>query len=460
MIISNNPVIQLKKFIILFFVYMIFEGILRKWILPNIQIYIYFVKDFLLIFIYFYAIKNNLLFNNRYSKLFIFFIIIISLYGLIGYHLDFNDILSYFLGVRSYWLYAPLALIAVNVFDLDDLKKFFKINLYSIFPYFILVLWQGYSSYDSIINIGFNSLADRPERPTAYFTYITQNVFYLTFLGACLFSKISVTSNLTFKKFIYYSILIFVLLSIMILLKSRSVYLMIFAIIIYSFLTVLFVTKNNYFKLKKLIIIGVITPLLFLIAKISFNNAYEFSSVRHNSDSPKEMNLVIKHGGVELNSLSLGKDINNSITVYDLCEKHSSLCRIANELFVFATINDSSLYGSGIGAGTSAVSAFKKVDKSFPLGESENPRIIMELGYYVGTLFVLFKYFMSIFFHILFLFKNKNKTFVSPFLFFTTILLLLGPITYSASFISFIFWFSLSFLLISFKNPKVKKYYL
>ena len=171
MISSNNPALQLKKFIIFFFAYMIFEGVLRKWILPNFEIYIYFVKDFLLIFIYFYAIKHNFLFNKTYSKLFIFFIIIISLYGLIGYQLDFQGILSYLLGLRSYWLYAPLALIMVHVFDIDDVKKFLKINLYSIFPYFILILFQSYSSDTSIINSGFNSMVTTPDRPSGFFTY-------------------------------------------------------------------------------------------------------------------------------------------------------------------------------------------------------------------------------------------------------------------------------------------------
>jgi len=450
MISSNNPAFQLKKFIIFFFAYMIFEGVLRKWVLPNIQTYIYFIKDFLLIFIYYFAIKHNLLFNKRYSKLFIFFIIIISLYGLIGYHLDFNGILSYLLGLRSYWLYAPLALIMVLVFDIDDVKKFLKINLYCISPYFLLILWQAYSNDNSIINTGFNSMVLSPERPSAYFTYTTQNTFYFAFLFACLFSKISITSNLTVKKFIYYLILIFMLLSVMILLKSRAVYVFAFVIFIYSFLTILFFTKNNYFKLKKIIIIGIITPLLFLLAQNIFKKDYNYSINRINSDEYIKMQIVKKNKDHEIPFIR--------ISIYEFCAKYSSLCRIVNEIYVIPTISESSLYGAGIGAGTSAVVAFKK-DKSFILGEGENHRVVMELGYYVGTLFVLLKFFMVLFFHILFLFKSKNKVFVAPILVFISLLMTIGPITYSVSFISFIFWFSLSFFLISFKSSKSSKKY-
>ena len=413
MISSNNPTFQLKKFIIFFFAYMIFEGVLRKWILPNFEIYIYFVKDFLLMFIYFYAIKHNYLFNKTYSKLFIFFIIIISLYGLISYKLDFQGVLSYLLGLRSYWLYVPLALIMLNVFDIDDVKKFLKINLYSIFPYFILILFQAYSNDTSIINSGFNSMVQNPERPSGYFTYTTQNTYYLIFIFACLYSKISISSNLTVKKFIYYSTLIFILSSVMILLKSRAVFLFVYVILFYSFLTILFFTKNNYSKLKKLIIVTIITPLLFLLSQNIFKESYNYSVKRINTDTYYDMKFVKKYKNVKIPKITFGagtsnESINQTKTIFEFCKKYSSLCRVIDEIYFIPTISESSLYGAGIGAGTSAVVAFTN-NTPFMLGESENGRIVMELGYYVGTLFVLLKYFMVTFFHVLFFLRIQTN---------------------------------------------------
>ena len=90
MINIKKPNLLLKKLIFSFFIYMILEGILRKWIFPNFHIQIYFIKDFFLIIIYLLAIKYNFLFKKKYSKYFILFIIITTLYGLIGY--DFNKI--------------------------------------------------------------------------------------------------------------------------------------------------------------------------------------------------------------------------------------------------------------------------------------------------------------------------------------------------------------------------------
>ena len=166
---------------------MVLEGVLRKWILPDFQVQIYFLKDFFLVIIYFLALKYNFLFKTKYSKFFLIFIIIISLYGSIGYVFNLEGILSFILGTRSYWLYAPLTLIIIHLFKQDDLIKFFKINLFFVFPYFLLTLIQAFSSDTSIINSGFNFAVLTPERPSGYFTYTTQNTFYFIFLCICYF---------------------------------------------------------------------------------------------------------------------------------------------------------------------------------------------------------------------------------------------------------------------------------
>ena len=72
MLINNfvikKPKEKLKIFIIFFYVYMILEGMLRKWFIPILNKEIYFLKDFFLIFIYFYAFKNKFLFKKKFLK--------------------------------------------------------------------------------------------------------------------------------------------------------------------------------------------------------------------------------------------------------------------------------------------------------------------------------------------------------------------------------------------------------
>ena len=104
----KKPKEKLKKFIIFFYVYMILEGMLRKWFIPILNKEIYFLKDFFLIFIYIYAFKHKFLFEKKTSKIITLFIVIILFFGVIGYNFNKIDILSFILGSRSYFLFVPL----------------------------------------------------------------------------------------------------------------------------------------------------------------------------------------------------------------------------------------------------------------------------------------------------------------------------------------------------------------
>ena len=59
---SKKPKQRLKELVIFFYIYMILEGMLRKWFIPTLNKEIYFLKDFFLICIYSYALKHKFLF--------------------------------------------------------------------------------------------------------------------------------------------------------------------------------------------------------------------------------------------------------------------------------------------------------------------------------------------------------------------------------------------------------------
>ena len=96
-------------------------------------------------------------------------------------------------------------------------------------------------------------------------------------------------------------------------------------------------------------------------------------------------------------------------------------------------------------------------EKKFLLGESENHRNLSELGYLYGNVFILTKFLMVIFLNFIFFFTNKvkNKLFYFPFLVFVSVAFLIGPITYTTSFISFICWFSLGLITTSFDKKNI-----
>ena len=447
----NNTSLILKKLILSFFFYMIIEGVLRKWIFPGFSIQIYFVKDIFLIIIYLIALKYNLIFKLKYSKLFVFFIIAVSLFGFIGYDLSKNGIISYILGLRSYWLFLPLFLIIVHVYNKNDVIKLIRLNLYLVLPYFLLVYLQSSLPKTSFLNSGFDGTLLSPERPSAFFTYTTQNTYYFLFSFFSLCALILDKNELTKIDLIYFSILNFLLISVMILLKSRSVYFYVFTTIFYSTFFIIFSNFGNILKIKKIFLILIVSYFSFNIISMNlFEKQFQHSLIRMNSD-----NLT---WSTEPNTNMFVSDLNDKkilgVEVKKICEKYSSLCRIINDLYILPSIKESSLSGEGIGAGTKGVIVFNKIKRSFYLGENDNKRIIIELGYIVGLILVLTKILIAIILNFIALvkFRDKDKLIYVPIVLFICSQLIIGTVSYSASFISFIFWFSLGLLFTSFNR--------
>ena len=444
-----NREIFLKRIVEIFFLYMILEGVLRKWIFPNFSFQIYFLKDIFLILIYLIALKYNLIFKLKFSKFFVFIIILISLYGLTGYDLDYNGIVSYVLGLRSYWLFLPLFLIVVHVYDKKDLVKFLKFNLYFIIPYFILTYLQSYLPETSFLNSGFDGMQMNKERPAGYFTYTTQNTYYFLFLFFCFCSYVLSKKEFLYGEIVFLVLLNFLLISIMILLKSRAVYSYVMVTVLFSSFYMIFSKQEIKLKSKKLILIFLVSFISFIASsKVFFAKEYKYSEVRINTDTYYQMAFVLENLDKKI--------IFTDISLYNFCSRHSSLCRIANELYFVSAIRKSSITGEGIGAGTVGVVAYNKTS-SFPLGERENSRIVMELGFLVGSLFVVTKMIVTIILNIIALTKirdEKNLIYI-PILVFISVQILIGPLTYTTSFISFIFWFSLGLLFSSFKKTNI-----
>jgi hypothetical protein len=450
---------------------MIFEGVLRKWLFFNYSTQLYFLKDFFLLIIYILAIKYGLLWKNIFSKFLLVFALLVTAPSIFIYELNTLGILSFLLGVRSYWMFLPLALIVSHLFTFEDVVKFCEKNVYFIFPYFALILIQSYSSPESVINSGYNNGVMNPERPSGFFTYTTQNTFYLIFLISCFYVWFLQKKNLEKKNLVSILIYIFLLCSILILLKSRAVYIYSLFLIISSCWFIFTFNQNRILNMKRLTII-IITPLIFFSTSKIFHKSYEFSKNRVNTDNPASEFLEIKMKQNKQLFFSFLKTKSESDEVYNnkinkissetinFCKNNSSICRVLIDFVFLIHIPEPSLKAFGIGYGTAAVTELTKNKKLF-LGEGENVRIMNELGKELGTFFVTFKYIFSIIFFIFFMKKNKNAQILIPILAFCIVLILIGPITYTTSFVSFIFWMLTGLLFSSFKHKssliKIKK---
>lgn len=435
----------LIKLIYFIYFFILLEGCLRKWVFPNYYAELYFLKDIFLIFTYIFSIKYNFFLKNKFEKLFFILIVLISLYGCIGYVLNKDNFIAYALGLRAYWIYLPLTFIIANALKTNDFTKFIKINLYIAIPYFFLILFQSYSSSSSIINLGYNSLVLNPERPSGFFTYTTQNTFYLIFLLVCYYIYILNIKTISKKDILYILFLNFILITILILLKSRAVYFYWIVILTSSILSLFYINQKSKLKKKKFLIIIVSSLLFFILSSQIFSKQFYYSKNRINTDIYTELSLVKKFRNSEFLFFS----------IEDFCKKNSSLCRIIDLIYPFSEIKSTTLAGYGIGSGTASVSTFLK-KKPMYLGENENYRILEEMGYIFGSIIITIKC-LFIFYLLIIFFKNKIFLLI-PLLLFICIQLLIGNITHSSTFSSFIFWLSLGLLMSDFKNRKIKFY--
>lgn len=450
-----------KKIIVVFFIYMILEGSIRKWIFPELYTQIYFVKDIVLIIIYIIALKYNLIFNSKFSRIVTFVVIIISLWGFIGYffsNLVFEEkILFYIMGIRSYWLYLPLFLIITQLFNRDDLNKYIKLNLYIFLPYFLLVILQTYLPDSSILNAGYHGMIMNPERPSAFFTYTTQNTFYYLFLFGCYCSYILSKQEILMREIIFFTFINLSLIILLIFLKSRAPYFYVFAITLHCCFFLIFSDLNKKLKLKKIFLILFVTLISFQFSKVIFKDQYEYSKKRLNTDTYTKMSLFMKSKDLA-QSENEYKNLISENLILKFCKKNSSLCRIIDEFYIVTALEKSSFYGEGIGAGSKMVTRYNN-DLAFSLGESENKRLIMELGY-LGLMVFIFKIFIVIFLNLyaLLKFRKKQKLIYVPILSLVSFHLLISPLTYTTSFIQFIFWFLFGLLFLSFNEDNKSIY--
>ena len=142
---------QLKKGIWLYFILLIIEGALRKWVLPGLAAPLLVVRDPVAIWLIFTAWKNGMLPSNLYLWG-VSIITTISIFTavLIGH----GSIIVAIYGARIFLFHFPLIFLIGHVFDREDVIKMGKALLFIAIPMFVLIALQFYSPQSSYINRG------------------------------------------------------------------------------------------------------------------------------------------------------------------------------------------------------------------------------------------------------------------------------------------------------------------
>ena len=148
---QDKTILLLKKGIWIYFFLIIFEGALRKWIIPGLASPLLIVRDPIAFWLLFTAWNRGILPSTPYLPL-IFGIGIISIFtALIFGHGNFFVALF---GARILLLNFPLIFVIGRVFNRNDLLKLGNYMLWMALPMLCLIALQFYSPQSAWVNRG------------------------------------------------------------------------------------------------------------------------------------------------------------------------------------------------------------------------------------------------------------------------------------------------------------------
>jgi hypothetical protein len=139
---------------------LIFEGALRKWIFPDLQQLLFFVRDPFALWVYLLAIRHRAWYVSPILIAGLFLAVAGVLIAVIQLAILDLDLSLVAYGWRNYFFYIPLAFVIGANFRRQDLYRLFRFTLYLAIPIAILTSIQAVSPADAIINQG---TSDNPE---------------------------------------------------------------------------------------------------------------------------------------------------------------------------------------------------------------------------------------------------------------------------------------------------------
>ncbi|MFL6583906.1 MAG: hypothetical protein ACJ8KU_05255 [Chthoniobacterales bacterium] len=360
---------HIKRLIWIYFWLLIFEGALRKWLLPRFSDPLLIVRDPVVLAIYLLAIKAHVFPRNG----FVFSLAIIA--GLawpIGAlvlepYLSWKPLLfvtGY--GFRSNFLHLPLIFVIAKVFSSDDVKKMGWWILLLLIPLTLLVAMQFSASPDAFINRTAGTgeaqqitAGGGKIRPPGTFSFISGMIFYAAASAA--FLIYGALSRGTYRNWLLFAAG-FALVVTTAVSGSRSVLLAIL-IVVASLAVIILVRPSaiNSFGRNLLIVVAV----GLIVTR-----------------------LPIFKEGLEI----LGERFTASAEAGETTVAGDLLTRVTSGFQEgFYVLTKAPAFGYGLGIGTNAGAKFLTGRSMFLLAEGEWTRVLLESGPIVGFAFIVWR---------------------------------------------------------------------
>ena len=193
---NQKSITQIKRLIWLYFILLILEGSLRKWIIPRFSDVLLVIRDPVALAIYFFALKARVFPKNGYM-------LALGIIGILSWLVSLVVLEPYLpikplllvtgFGFRSNFFHLPLIFIIAKVFDHDDVLKLGKWVVIGLIPMSILLAAQFNAAPDAFINrtagLGEThqiTAGGGKIRPPGTFSFVSGVIFYAALSAAFL----------------------------------------------------------------------------------------------------------------------------------------------------------------------------------------------------------------------------------------------------------------------------------
>jgi hypothetical protein len=181
----SSDVIQLKKGIWIYFFLIIFEGALRKWVLPGLATPLLLIRDPVALWLLIKSMRAGLLPANFYLKAMVVACTIGIFTTLFFGH---GNLAVTLFGARILILHFPLIFVIGNIFDRQDVENMGKVMVFITIPMAILTALQFYNSQGAWVNRGIGGDANGAGfsgamgyfRPSGTFSFTNGNSLFFS----------------------------------------------------------------------------------------------------------------------------------------------------------------------------------------------------------------------------------------------------------------------------------------
>jgi hypothetical protein len=359
----------LKKLFWLYFLLLIFEGALRKWVLPQLSAPLLLVRDPIALLIIWEAYRTRRWPKQWASVIGILAAGIVSL-CFIQLVVGENPWFVSLYGLRSYLIPFPVAFIMGENLDREDLRKFGLCILWLLLPLTALEVAQYNAGPTSLLNIGASQGTRQLEyagghvRASATFSYVTGPVSYIPIAAAFIFYGL--VDERFAKRWLLYAASCALLVAIPVT-GSRTLVVLLLGILACVAVAALFGVSQLGNALK------VILALVVVAALVS-----QLPIVPESVSTFKER--LTNASGAE----GTTEDTIGSRVTYPIVQS------------IDESLSSEQWYGAGMGLGSNAAASLLTGRHEFLAGEGEFGRVLFEFGPVFGFAFVIFRVMLAV----------------------------------------------------------------